>query len=636
VSNSTITAAGAALIAQKIANNQTLNVDKFIFADIPGLDADVAPSVNTVLPAAGNIMMQCDVQQCGLNGADTIVYSKILNAEIGDFYINWIGLYSSAENVLVAVCHVPRHLKFATSGLRIGNILCKNFALQINNVSDLTGITVNAETWQWDLDGLYAAYDHNHDDRYEPLGSVATHNSSASPHPGKFEPAGSVSTHNSSASPHPGKFEPAGSVADHVAADNPHPQYAKGLAADMSVTFGISGKPSVLVSAITADGTTASATLTGTHGFEAGDYVNIGNTVNFNGTFLLTEVFTSTIRWATTTTATETGLATTWARYKQAVTSAQIQAAIDATIRNVNGCVPALNFNDGYYYQDATIVIRKFYGGKVRLAALTTTNNKAVLFGGALTGASGVVAIQDCPATVELSRINIRNTAVNTATDYCYGLTITNANRVYLFYASVALPNAVTSPGTSRGISIDNSNLLLSGVNLEGGAYGIYALNSAIKNYNPANTGTRPATGVYVYASSLDGAVITGTTVHTAGQAVYTPLPGYVASRAASGYQKLPQDGNGGATIEQWGVVSATLVEDGSTLGTAVTVTLPIAFPNACINVTGNLKAATAGGGCIAINTYANSNSEITVVFDRDSSSAPTGLQYAYWRAIGY
>jgi len=406
------------------------------------------------------------------------------------------------------------------------------------------------------------------------------------------------------------------------------------LTADKTVTLGVSGKPSVLVSAITADGTTASATLTDTHGFAVGDYVNIDNTANFNGTFLVTEVFVYTIRWASAVNATETGLATTMARYKQAaVSSATIQAAIDATAKNLNGFVCTLNFNDGYYYQDASLAIKKFYGGRFKLAALTTSTSKAVKFGGSLTGANGIVTVQDCPATVELSRINIVNNTVNTSTNYCYGLTITNANRVYLFYASAVLPNAVTSPGTSRGISIDNSNLLLSGANVEGGAYGIYALNSAIKNYNPANTGTRPATGVYVYASSLDGAVITGTTANTAGQSVYTLLPGYTASRAASGYQKLPQDGNGAATIEQWGTTTVTF---SSVSKASVAVTFPITFPTSCANVSAVVVDSVLNPMVHVHSISGKTTSGVTIWATSEAATSQSGTFTVEWRAIGY
>jgi hypothetical protein len=180
---SIITTAGAALIAQKQANAQVLTIDQIVFADIPDLDTSVPPSAETVMPAAENIKLQTAIDQTGLIDNTTVVYSKILGSAVGDFYLNWIGLYSSADDVLVAVCYTPRHLKYASDGQRLGNNLVKNFALGINNVSDLTGIVINAETWQWDFSEMFAGIDHNHDDAYEPLGAIVSHVVAGDPHP---------------------------------------------------------------------------------------------------------------------------------------------------------------------------------------------------------------------------------------------------------------------------------------------------------------------------------------------------------------------------------------------------------------------------------------------------------------------
>lgn len=206
MSNSIITAAGAALIAACQANEEILVIDKMIFADVPGLDTNVMPPANTVLPPAGQIMLQSDIAQSGLIGNDTVAYSATLGAAIGTFYINWFGLYSSAHNTLVAVCYVPRHYKFATDGFRLGNTLYKNFALQINNVSDLTGITINAATWQQDLTAILANYAPAHDHPYEPIGAVAAHNVAANPHVGMFDFYGTaiaaIDAHEGESDPH--------------------------------------------------------------------------------------------------------------------------------------------------------------------------------------------------------------------------------------------------------------------------------------------------------------------------------------------------------------------------------------------------------------------------------------------------
>ena len=258
--NSVITDAGRALLVRALKEGLTVTIDRMIFADVPGLDPAVTPGGAQPMPPADQIKMNAAIDHAGIDdkNPDTVIYSKILTATDGNWYLNWIGLYSSQHETLIAVCVVPRHYKFKTDGFQAGNTLYKNFAIQYANASTLTGITIPAEKWQYNFDdryafkghdhagkyeplgavanhnndagahsGKFAAVDHNHDTKYEPLGAVNTHNSAADPHPGKFDAAGTataaVKTHNEAASPHPGKFEAAGAVAAHNSAAAPHP-----------------------------------------------------------------------------------------------------------------------------------------------------------------------------------------------------------------------------------------------------------------------------------------------------------------------------------------------------------------------------------------------------------------------------
>lgn len=209
--NSIITAAGLALFARAQAEGLTVTIDKMIFADVPDLDPEQTPNPAAGLPPAGQIVFEGDIEYTGKLADDTVVYSRILAATEGTFYLNWIGLYSTEHATLVAVCVVHRHKKYATDGFRSGNTLYKNFAIQYANASALTGIVIEAESWQFDLSTRYALIDHNHDDRYEPKGAVANHNGAANPHPGKFEAAGAVAAHNQVAGAHGRSGMPAAS-----------------------------------------------------------------------------------------------------------------------------------------------------------------------------------------------------------------------------------------------------------------------------------------------------------------------------------------------------------------------------------------------------------------------------------------
>ncbi len=151
MSNSVLTSAGAALIAQCQLNDEVLNIDQMVFADIDDLDTSATPSTDTEMPSIDDIVHQCAATKAGLLNSNSIVYSAILDSLVGDFYINFMGLYCSEHDVLVAVCVMPRHRKYATSSFTLGNSLIKNFSLEITDVSNLTGITVSADTWQMDF-----------------------------------------------------------------------------------------------------------------------------------------------------------------------------------------------------------------------------------------------------------------------------------------------------------------------------------------------------------------------------------------------------------------------------------------------------------------------------------------------------
>lgn len=189
MANSIITTAGLALFADAAATGKTIAIDKMIFADVPGLDVSQTPDPAQGLPAG--IVCRTEIDRSAKIDDRTVVYSKTLAATVGDFYINWIGLYSSAESTLVAVCCVPRHKKYATSEFEAGNTLYKNFALSFANAAALTGITIAPEAWQ--MQGEYALKEHTHTipqvtglqaalDGKENAGAVAEHNASGVAH----------------------------------------------------------------------------------------------------------------------------------------------------------------------------------------------------------------------------------------------------------------------------------------------------------------------------------------------------------------------------------------------------------------------------------------------------------------------
>ena len=196
MANSIITTAGLALFAQALQDGTTVPVDRMIFADIPELDTDADPDPDQSIPET-HIVFNAEIQTRGKIDDRTVVYSRILSASDGDFHLNWIGLYSSSYETLIAVCQVPRHWKYKTSGFQAGNTLYKNFALQFANAAQLTGISIAPETWQYDFDNRYAAISHQHEigqvnglqtalNEKAASTDLTAHNASAEAHPGTF------------------------------------------------------------------------------------------------------------------------------------------------------------------------------------------------------------------------------------------------------------------------------------------------------------------------------------------------------------------------------------------------------------------------------------------------------------------
>lgn len=75
----------------------------------------------------------------------------MLGSDIGDWDFNWIGL-ETADNVLLAVAYVPLQQKRKNiPPLQIGNNLTRNMLLKFDGAQQMTGITVDASTWQHDF-----------------------------------------------------------------------------------------------------------------------------------------------------------------------------------------------------------------------------------------------------------------------------------------------------------------------------------------------------------------------------------------------------------------------------------------------------------------------------------------------------
>lgn len=148
-----ITLAGESLIAQKQGAQQVLNVARFIFANVPGLDPQSPIDRAAPKPPANQIMHTYTIPagNSGYVNPNQVVYSSMLGSDIGDFDWNWLGL-ESAEGVLFAVAYVPLQQKRRNiPPLQLGNNVTRNILVEFTGAQELTGLTIDASTWQHDF-----------------------------------------------------------------------------------------------------------------------------------------------------------------------------------------------------------------------------------------------------------------------------------------------------------------------------------------------------------------------------------------------------------------------------------------------------------------------------------------------------
>lgn len=156
-----ITLAGENLIAQKQAAHAGLKVARFIFANIPGLDTSGPVDRTAGKPAAAQIVYSYLIpdDNAGYVNPNQVVYSAQIGSDVGDWDFNWIGL-ESAEGTLFAVAYVPFQQKRRNiPPLQIGNNLTRNFLVVFDGAQALTGITIDANTWQHDFTVRLAGID---------------------------------------------------------------------------------------------------------------------------------------------------------------------------------------------------------------------------------------------------------------------------------------------------------------------------------------------------------------------------------------------------------------------------------------------------------------------------------------------
>ena len=159
--SASITLAGESQIALKQSQKKPLIISKFIFANVPGLDPVAPLDLAAGKPPAGQIVHVYTVpeENAGYVNPNQVVYSAQLGSDIGDWDFNWVGLEDD-DGVLFAVSSVPLQQKRKNiPPLQIGNNVTRNFLVAFDGALELTGITIDASTWQHDFTVRLAGID---------------------------------------------------------------------------------------------------------------------------------------------------------------------------------------------------------------------------------------------------------------------------------------------------------------------------------------------------------------------------------------------------------------------------------------------------------------------------------------------
>lgn len=145
-----VTTDGDTLIASKQAAGESLVIDKIVFAYFDGLDTSATPPKAEGKPSISNIVATENITHIGRVNGNTVVYSIVMPSDMGTWTFNWMGLYSSAEDKVIAIAYTPIQQKRKTVGDVLGNVYNKNFALEFLGAADTTGATIDAASWQID------------------------------------------------------------------------------------------------------------------------------------------------------------------------------------------------------------------------------------------------------------------------------------------------------------------------------------------------------------------------------------------------------------------------------------------------------------------------------------------------------
>ncbi|MHA3675203.1 phage tail-collar fiber domain-containing protein [Yersinia enterocolitica] len=145
--------------ANQIISGQPARPDTVVFAHIPDQDDNADILRDETLPEAACIQYQMPVTQYGLIAPNAVAFSVILDATVGDFDYNWIGLLHAPSQTLCMIAHTPLQQKIKTTNGVQGNNLTRTFVMEFDGAAAAMQVNVAADVWQIDFTARLAGMD---------------------------------------------------------------------------------------------------------------------------------------------------------------------------------------------------------------------------------------------------------------------------------------------------------------------------------------------------------------------------------------------------------------------------------------------------------------------------------------------
>ncbi len=144
-------------LQEKINAGGTPDMNQMIFAYIPGLDIETPIDRDLGLPDAGYWVHQQDIDQSGKLGDNALVYSVVIPSAVAAFTFNAIYLHDkNAANSCGMVVYKADETK------EDGMASTKSLVQQYSGAALMTGITIDAGTWQIDYQARLFGIEEDH------------------------------------------------------------------------------------------------------------------------------------------------------------------------------------------------------------------------------------------------------------------------------------------------------------------------------------------------------------------------------------------------------------------------------------------------------------------------------------------